>query len=150
MSQPRLRLNLAPSVPSRTYAENGICLAPSTHSIAVSLSDALTKPYLQWYLKGWCQGYFHLHHEGVLTRDDFSRALASLSVPTDFPLETSFVDLLKPMCDTLDGIARVMEVCTGLRWWYSAKGSDGNSLVQHLENMDQYVARHTELKLTDM
>lgn len=150
MSYPCLQLHLDGNVSCRTYTNKGVCLAPSTHSITLGMTDADTGPYFDLYLKGWCQGYFHLHHEGVLTKDEFSRLLHTLYVPTKFRMETSFVDLLKPMCDTLDAIVNVMEISTGLKWWYSAEGIHEKSLVRQLEYMDQYVARNVELKVDEL
>ena len=146
MSVPYLKLNFATSVPLRIY-EDGTYYAPESHTVTVGLSGARRKPYIQWYLKGWCQGYFRLHHEGKLSADYLSTLLEQVGQSRKFFLNTSFSDLMAPMCAAMEGIVQQLSALSGTKWTYSSDGVQGNTLAQQLSEMDTFCAKHSDLKI---
>lgn len=149
MSVPYLKLNFATSVPLRIY-ENGTYYAPESHTVTVGLSGARRKPYIQWYLKGWCQGYFRLHHEGKLSADDLSALLEQVGQSRKFYMNISFSDLVEPMCATMEGVVNQLSALSGIKWTFSSDGVHGNTLVQQLHDMDTFCAKYSDLKIESL
>lgn len=149
MSVPYLKLNFATSVPLRIY-ENGTYYAPESHTVTVGLSGARRKPYIHWYLKGWCQGYFRLHHEGKLSADDLSAFLDQVGHSRKFHMDASFSDLMGPMRAAMEGVVKQLSALSGIKWTYSSDGVHGNTLVQQLHDMDTFCAKYSDLKIESL